>query len=205
MTTIYLLRHGALAGNSRERFVGQIDLPLAPEGIAHATAQAKALKNRNIAAIHCSDLLRCRQTAAIISEALQVPVTVHPELREVSLGIWEGLSRRKVAASWAEEFAAHGWDIEHYRPPGGESFGDCLARALPAWQAIVHDRHDAVAMVGHAGLNRVLLCHVLGQPIVEILRIEQDYGCINIVERNGSRPWVRLANGTPADLISAVA
>jgi hypothetical protein len=46
---------------------------------------------------------------------------------------------------------------------------------------------------------------MLRLPITEMFRIDQDYGCINVVERNGGRPWVRLANGTPADLAAASA
>jgi probable phosphoglycerate mutase len=201
MTTIYLLRHGALAGDSRERFVGQIDLPLAPEGIRQAETLAEALRDHDIAALHCSDLQRCRQTAGIIAGALHVPVTEHSALREISLGDWEGLPRREVAERWADQFAARGRNIEHYRPPGGESFADCLARALPIWEAILHGSHEAVAVIGHAGLNRVLLCHVLGLPIADMFRIGQDYGCINIVERNGDRSWVKLVNGSPSDLV----
>jgi probable phosphoglycerate mutase len=203
MTTTYLLRHGALAGNSRDCFVGQIDLPLAPEGVRQATALARALRGRGISAIHCSDLQRCRQTAAIIAGELHLPVEEHGELREIALGAWEGLPRCDVAERWADQFAARGRDIENFRPPAGESFADCLARALPTWQAITRPGREAVAVIGHAGLNRVLLCHVLGLPIAELFRIDQDYGCINLVERSGGRPWVKLANGKPADLAQA--
>ena len=203
MTTTYLLRHGALAGNSRDCFVGQIDLPLAAEGICQAAELARALRGRGIGAIHCSDLARCRQTAAALARELHLPFEQHGELREIALGAWEGLPRREVAARWADQFAARGRDIENFRPPGGESFADCLARALPVWQAITGPGREAVAVIGHAGLNRVLLCHVLGLPIAEMFRIEQDYGCINLVEHNGDRPWVRLANGKPADLAAA--
>jgi broad specificity phosphatase PhoE len=39
-----------------------------------------------------------------------------------------------------------------------------------------------IAIVSHGGINRVILCHLLGIPLENIFRVEQDYGCLNIVE-----------------------
>jgi broad specificity phosphatase PhoE len=176
MTTIYLLRHGALAGDNRDRFIGQTDLPLAPEGIQQAGAMAMALRERGIGAIHCSDLLRSRQTAEIIAGALGVAVSAHGALREVSLGEWEGLLRREVAERWADQFAARGRDMDGYRPPGGESFADCLGRAWPLWKSITHTDSKTIVVVAHAGVNRLLLCRLLGMPVQNMFRLGQDYG-----------------------------
>lgn len=200
MTTIYLLRHGSLLGDSQKRFVGQIDKPLSSEGIGQAKALAEALLPCPIGTVHCSDLRRSRQTAEIIAETLGVPLSEHRELREMSLGEWDGQARQEVAEEWAGEFVARGRAIENFQPPGGESFADCLARALPTWEAITASTDEAVAIVGHAGINRLLLCRLLGMPMAELFRLEQDYGCINIVEGYGGRTRVKLVNGSPTDL-----
>jgi probable phosphoglycerate mutase len=200
MTTIYLLRHGALAGDSRDRFIGQTDLHLAPEGIEQARAAALALRGGRIGAVHCSDLTRSRQTAQIFGDTLGLAASAHSELREVSLGEWEGLLRREVAERWADQFAARGRDIDHYRPPGGESFGDCLARAWPLWKSITRTDAEAVAIVGHAGVNRLLLCRLLGMPVQNMFRFGQDYGCVNVIELDRKRTRVRLINGRCASL-----
>ncbi|MBI5784428.1 MAG: histidine phosphatase family protein [Rhodocyclales bacterium] len=200
MTTIYLLRHGTLAGDSRDRFIGQTDLPLAPDGIAQAKAMAGALRGKGIAAIHCSDLTRSRDTAAVIGDALGLPVTAHAGLREVSLGEWEGLLRQEVATRRADEFTARGREMDSYRPPGGESFADCLARAWPVWKAITGTDTEAVAVVAHAGVNRLLLCRMLGMPVQNMFRLGQDYGCVNILELDRKGIRVRLINGRSANL-----
>jgi probable phosphoglycerate mutase len=200
MTTIYLLRHGALAGDSRDRFIGQLDLPSAPEGIRQAEALARALRDQQIDALHCSDLLRSRQTAEIIAGITGISIEKHPELREISLGDWEGLSRREAAARFPTEFAARGRDIENYRIPGGESFADCIQRALPVWNALLGCSSERIAIVGHAGVNRLLLCHLLGMPVANLFRIGQDYGCVNIIEQDGERIRVGLVNGRPGAL-----
>ena len=200
MTTIYLLRHGALAGDNRDRFIGQTDLPLAPEGLEQAKAATLALEGHGIAAIHCSDLTRSRQTAQIIGDGLGLIPSAHPELREVSLGEWEGLLRREVATRWANEFAARGRDIDTYRPPGGESFGDCLARIWPLWKSITFTDAEAIAIIGHAGVNRLLICRLLGMPVQNMFRLGQDYGCVNVIELERKNTRVRLINGRGTNL-----
>ena len=200
MTTIYLLRHGALAGDNRERFIGQTDLALAADGIRQAEAMAGALRDKGIAELHCSDLARSRQTAGIVGQAIGVAPSAHPELREVSLGDWEGLLRREVAERWADEFAARGRDMDTYRPPGGESFADCLARAWPIWKTITQADAANVAVVAHAGVNRLLLCRLLGMPVQNMFRLGQDYGCLNILELDRRNVRLRLLNGRVGDL-----
>lgn len=201
-TTIYLLRHGALAGDSRERFIGQTDLPLSEAGIAQAEAMGRALQGRGIAQVHSSDLQRSRDTAAIVATALGAgtPTQAHAALREVHLGEWEGLLRRDVALRWADAFAERGRDIDGYRPPGGESFADCLARAWPLWKTITHATVPALAVVAHAGVNRLLLCRLLGMPVQHMFRLGQDYGCVNVIELDRRNVRVRLLNGHCSEL-----
>ena len=200
MTTIYLLRHGALADDSRNRFIGQIDLPLAAEGIRQAQALAQTLRHENIGIIYCSDLLRSQQTAEIIADEINAPIEARRELREISLGNWEGLSRSEVKSTFPVQYAARGNDIENYRIPGGESFFECRLRALAAWEEILNCGSESVAVAGHAGINRLLLCHLLGIPVNNMFRIGQDYGCVNIVEQTNGRISVKLVNGRPADI-----
>ena len=200
MTIIYLLRHGSLLGDARDRFIGQTDLPLAPAGLEQAAIMAAAMRERGITAVHCSDLARSRQTADVVAQAIGASVTAHAELREVSLGDWEGLLRKEVAQRWADQFAARGRDIDHYRPPGGESFGDCLARAWPTWKAITGTDVQALAIVAHAGVNRLLLCRLLGMPVQNMFRLGQDYGCVNVIEVERRTVRVRLINGRCAGL-----
>lgn len=200
MTTIYLLRHGALADDSRDRFIGQVDLPLAAEGIRQAQALAQTLRHENIGIIYCSDLLRSKQTAEIIADEINAPIETRGELREISLGNWEGMSRSEIKSSFPAQYAERGKDIENYRIPGGESFADCRLRALAAWKSILNCGSERVAVVSHAGINRLLLCHLLGMPISNMFRIGQDYGCMNIVEQTNEHICIKLINGRPADI-----
>lgn len=200
VTSIFLLRHGALAADARERFVGQTDWPLSSEGARQADALGRVLREFDIDCVCCSDLLRTRQTAEIIVGNASLPILPRGDLREIALGEWEGLSRQEVAERFPEQYGARGSDIEGYRVPGGESFADCQSRVLGAWRDIVKLGLRRVVIVGHAGANRVLLCHLLGMPVASLFSLAQDYGCVNLIEYERARSDVRLINGRADDL-----
>ena len=42
----------------------------------------------------------------------------------------------------------------------------------------------------------MMLCHLLGMPLENIFRVEQDYACINIVEMWDEYPVVKKINYT---------
>ena len=43
---------------------------------------------------------------------------------------------------------------------------------------------------------RVILCHILGVPLENMFRVEQDYAALNIIEFWDTYPVVKLMNGT---------
>ncbi|KAF5033768.1 Histidine phosphatase superfamily [anaerobic digester metagenome] len=40
---------------------------------------------------------------------------------------------------------------------------------------------EPLAIVAHGGVNRVLLCRILGMPLENLFRLEQHYACINVL------------------------
>ena len=126
---------------------------------------------------------------AVYSEADRDAIYVHQSDQALCIG-----------PDAASEFAARGRDMDSYRPPGGESFADCLARAWPLWKSITNTDAEAIAIVAHAGVNRLLLCRLLGMPVQNMFRLGQDYGCVNVVEVERRNIRVRLINGRCANL-----
>jgi len=184
MRTIYLIRHGQPAVAGAERIcLSATDLPLSPEGTQQGERLRTYFSEIPLAAVFSSDLLRARETAAFLSETVR-PVS---GLREIGVGEWEGLTFREIRSRWPEEYALRGEDPVRYGIPGGEAPKDCVARALAALEGILADTEGDVAVVAHAGLNRLLLCHLLGQELKHYLEIPQPYGCVNILhEREGT-------------------
>lgn len=179
---IYLVRHGAVQlPPGGKRFIGQTDVPLSGDGLRQANDLREMLLHANLSAVYCSDLLRCVETARIISEPHGIVPVGRRDLREIFLGRWEGLTFGEVSLRYPEEFKARGLDIVNYRPPEGESFMDCACRVIPAFFDMLHSAEGNLLIVGHAGVNRILLCQAMGINLEKLFEIQQDYGCLNVI------------------------
>jgi probable phosphoglycerate mutase len=196
---LYLARHGSIVGNERRRYVGQSDIPLNDDGVTQAGRLAGFLARRDISCVFCSDLDRSLATARIIAGDRGLPIVPRRDLREVAMGVWEGCPVDEIADRFPADFATRGRDIETHRIAGGESFADLRRRAVVAMADIVATSTGDVAIVGHAGFNRVVLCQALGLPTANLFRIEQDYGCLNVLHCDGAGYRVALMNFVPAD------
>lgn len=191
---IYLLRHGEVQSVGGRHFIGQVDLPLSTNGLKQADILGHEFSRARLSGIYCSDLERSRMTAlAIAGKHRKDPVAV-PALREISLGHWEGRTFEEIKRKYPLEFRQRGLDIANYKPPEGESFYDCSRRAVAAFNDIVGQTTGNILLVGHAGVNRVILCHLLGMPLENLFRIAQDYACVNIIQQKDNVFQVKLVN-----------
>jgi probable phosphoglycerate mutase len=192
---LYLVRHGKIRQeDDQRRYIGQIDLPLAEEGRRQAEHLRRRMEHAEIGAAYCSDLIRSRKTAEIAAGG-RFEVVVRPDLREISMGEWEGRTLGEIARQSPDEYTARGEDIAGFRVPGGESFVECGRRVVFAFEDVLARSTGNVLIVGHAGVNRLILCHVLGMPVKNVFRIGQDYSCLNIIQVSNSGYQVKLING----------
>ncbi|PKN33904.1 MAG: histidine phosphatase family protein [Deltaproteobacteria bacterium HGW-Deltaproteobacteria-18] len=181
MSVIYLIRHGEITQSLPRRFVGQTDLPLTDRGREQIAAVAGFLAGRGVGRLLCSPLSRCVQSAGIIGAALGIVPESVPDLREIALGTWEGLTVDEVRERFPGRYEARGRNLAGFRPPGGESFADVQRRAWTAFEETTADLEEPLAIVAHGGVNRVILCRILGMQLENLFRLEQDYACVNIL------------------------
>lgn len=200
MSGMWLVRHGSLPPNPERRMVGTRDIPLSDTGRAQIRAMARQFVpelvqgqmqgvGQGVGAVICSDLDRCRETAALLldnmPEACQQgrpPLHVESGLREISLGLWQGMTRAEIESTWPGAYAARGQDMAHYCPPEGESFMQAQRRALAAlarWRRAYPGA--TLLVVSHAGIIGTLLAHYLALPLRHVLQIPQHYGCRSFV------------------------
>lgn len=197
MTTLLLLRHGEIPQAQPRRFVGQRDLPLTALGRRQAELWAAALEDVPLASAWCSSLSRCRDTARIILAGRSCQATPLDELREVSLGAWEGCSVDEVRQRFPGAYEARGADLANVAPAQGESFAQAQARAWGALQRILAPGPERVLVVAHAGINRTLICHALGLPLDQLFSLGQDYAALNVLTFSKQRPPVLQALNLP--------
>lgn len=195
-TNLYLVRHGDVLRAAGKSYIGQIEAPLSGEGIQQARALHEWLQPVQFSRVLSSDLARALHTAEIIAGP-SVPIEKLAALREIDLGAWEGLTFQQIEQRYPEAYAARGRDLENWSPPGGESFAACCARAMNALDEILDSSHGNVLIVAHAGINRLILCGILGIPVAKLHSIGQDYGCVNVIQYSGARARLQLLNYTP--------
>lgn len=180
MSTIFLLRHGAIIQQRPRRFVGQTDFPLTMEGREQASLWREALAEVPLAGAVVSDLTRCRETAALALEGRGIVPRLEPRLREINLGLWEGLTVKEVGERYPGSYQRRGCDLADCRPEGGESFADVQDRAVAALGELA-ECDGIFLVVAHGGVNRTILCHALGIPLEHLFRLGQDYCRLNIL------------------------
>jgi probable phosphoglycerate mutase len=170
---VHLVRHGQSTWNVVRRVQGQTaHVPLTTLGERQARQAAGRLAGSGACAVYSSDLRRALQTARPIAQALGVSITEDPDLRERSLGRFEGLDSEDV---WAAADAA--WTDPGWRPPGGESIldvGDRVQRFLARLR--VRAAGGPVVVVTHGDTAAIVAGLMRGFPASAL-------------------PWTQLANG----------
>lgn len=156
-----IVRHGQTEWNALHRYQGHTDIQLNDTGRSQAISLGRYLQHKEqVEAIYCSDLSRSRETADLIAQAVNLPVTSDPRLREINFGRWEGLTFSQVYEQFRREFDDWFNHTAEFRAPGGESFQQLLARSLQALQEIANEHEGTVVVATHGGVIMALLYHL---------------------------------------------
>lgn len=210
---VYLIRHGLTEWNAVHRYQGQTDVPLSQVGRAQAARVAQRLRAVRLDAVWSSDLSRAHETALQIAAPHDLDVRRDPRLRELSLGVLEGLTRDEVAVR--HPAFLEGWRLEpHLRrapdsptagQPGGghkgEHLGDVQVRAWAALEDIRRAHPDkaspqSVAVVSHGYAILTLLCRALDLPLPHFRRLWIDTASVTELRTTPTGWSVRRVNDT---------
>jgi broad specificity phosphatase PhoE len=191
-TTILLARHGESDWNRAGRWQGYADRPLTELGREQARALADRLEEIELEAVYSSDLLRARQTAEIVAATKSLQVTTVPELREVDVGSWSGLTRAEAERRFPDGFAR--WQAGGEGWSDGETYGQLGERVVGAIRRIAAD-HDGgrVLVVAHGGSIRAVHAAALGVDVHAYRRIQR-------VEPNATLSAVCIEDGRLTEL-----
>lgn len=154
---LLLIRHGesqaARPGESFPMKDGHGDPALHPNGHAQAVAVGERLKSESLAAIYVTTLQRTHQTAAPLAAHLGLVPVEEPDLREVSLGDWDGGEYRIRAANNDPAFQRARAAQEWGEIPGAETTAALQKRVLAGLMRIAKRHPDErVAAFVHGGV-----------------------------------------------------
>jgi broad specificity phosphatase PhoE len=172
VTTILLARHGESDWNRAKRWQGQADRPLTDLGRRQAEELADRLADTELDAVYSSDLRRAADTADAVARRRGLTVQTTPDLREVDVGAWSGLTRAEAEAQFPDAYerwleGGEGWD-------DGETYEQLATRVLGAIKAI-GETHDGgrVLVVAHGGTIRAIHAAALGVDVHTYRRIQR--------------------------------
>ena len=153
--TIIVARHGA-ANYANPDVIAEDDGRLTDTGRAQALTLAESLRDRKVATIISSNMVRAVQTAEIVAGVLGVSVTVTPGLREFAVGDYVGqpYSPELFGPVW------DGWlagDLS-IGCPGAETGADVVRRFRAELETLVDQyRGETVLAISHGGAMSLAL------------------------------------------------
>ncbi len=180
---LLLARHGQSVWNAERRFQGATDVALSDLGRAQAVALGQALRGFRIAAAYVSPFRRAVETAEIALADAGVPLVPLDELRELSLGAWEGCTVDEVRAQDGDPYRAWLLAPHDCPPPGGEPLDVVAERMRAAVERIAaaHGPDDDVLVVAHGGVISVYACALLGCSFNTLWRLRVDNASLTVV------------------------
>lgn len=157
---IYLMRHGA---DPSDRYGGWSTFGLTEKGREQVRSAARSLHGKGIRHIYASDLVRAKESAEIVAEALSLDITYLPQFRESNNGLLAGMLKTEAA----EKYPGIYWNaLDWSEPwPEGESPSAFFHRIKNAWldfKEKTGERH--VLLVSHGGVMNIILCLENGIP-----------------------------------------
>lgn len=150
---IYFVRHGETISNKNNTTTGWVDSPLNDEGIEQARKTCLEMP-LDFSEIYCSDLIRCKQTAEIINQKLNLPIKYDARLRERNFGSLGGVSWNEISSEMKEIDKLQKYNYTSY---GGESVEDVRKRLFDFIDEIRQNKKDRkILIVTHGGIIRML-------------------------------------------------
>lgn len=203
-TTVILVRHGRTDDTDQHRARGggtagpALNIPgqrQAGQVAKLLTEHAEAVPSSKIisgpssmsllgsrpVAVVASPLLRSRQTAIVIAEALGLEPQFEDDWAEVSLGDWDGLGYAAMASGWPETF--RDWRRSTaVAPPNGESLEDVAKRVGAACDRLLAKYPGrTVVVVSHTAPIRTVLARALAAGPAALWRLRVDPTGISVV------------------------
>ena len=189
---IFICRHGESTFNVRGLIGG--DASLSPRGVKFSRALAEYINSGALAddsqggaeeiSLWSSTMRRARETAAELKCKRLVEWRA---LREIEVGVCDGLSYEQVKTRFPDEYRSRHHDKLRYRYPRGESYLDVITRLEPVIYELERQEKPLI-IVAHQAVLRCLYAYFLDLPADEIpflsiplhtlIRLEAKvYGC----------------------------
>lgn len=190
---VFIVRHGETDYNVEHRWQGHLDIPLNRRGRQQAQLLANYLQNEVVDGIFASDLKRAYGTAQAIADLKGLPIIADARLREINVGIFQGMSNTQIQATYPEDKIQ--WDMNYqFAPHNGESRFAVQNRVYEAWQDATNNELNAIILVSHGGTIRMLLEKLFPERTERLKLLNTS---VSIIDRQANTWFPTELNITP--------
>jgi len=173
---VFLVRHTEVALRWTNRCYGCTDVGLSRTGRQQAAELATKLAAQPITAVIHSGLERTVYLAHWLANMKGVAPTLDVRWQERNFGTWEGRGWHSIWKETGDAMDGMFTDPAGYRPGGGETTAELVARSLEAWDAL--PRQGIVVVVSHGGPIAAVRNTLAGAPLSDILNYRVATGTV---------------------------
>lgn len=157
-TRIHLIRHGETEWNVERRMQGHLNSPLTERGRFQVRQLRKAIGRIDVA--YSSPSGRALETAEIILNGALKKIGRVSGLKEINLGIWEGMQIGRVEKEYPKEYKTFWSKPSKFSVVQGETFFEVQDRAVKAvLDAARTHKGESILLVSHAATIKAILAH----------------------------------------------
>lgn len=126
---LVLIPAAPTAWDAERRLAGSADIPPLPSALPALEAQLAGLSVQP-ARVVCGPEEACRTVAKGLGQRLKKTPKGYAELREIGLGLWEGMLRTEAEQRYASAYGLWVEDPSLVLPPEGEALGEAKTRLM---------------------------------------------------------------------------
>jgi len=181
MARIIFVRHNETVWNAENRIQGQLDLELSEFGEKQAEVLSEALSSFDFDCVYTSPLIRALRTSEIICKKNQTLITV-PELAEIFLGPWQGLTVSEVKERFLNDYNAFRESPELYESDVMETLQDLGERFSGFIKEIMYHENKVYCVVSHGTAMRAGLAKLIFGDVKYMNNLVFENGSITEVD-----------------------
>lgn len=202
MPRYLLIRAAATEWDEEDRIRGDLDVPVSAAGRAELEARLRDVARYKFRQCWAGTDQPADETGSRVAAVTGCRLRHHAGLREVRLGLWQGLLRsdvrrkhRRVYAEWLE-------DPARFVPAGGEALSQVAERVRAALRDIGGKARpeELIALVTAPLVAAVVACTVEERPLRQLWQVHDAAAALRVVGARvgtGVEPENRSENNGP--------
>ncbi|NLY20010.1 MAG: histidine phosphatase family protein [Tissierellia bacterium] len=185
---IYLTRHGETEWNKMGKLQGWKNSNLTEKGIEDANNLKDLISDVPFDLVYTSDLGRAVSTTEILTSDRDNPkIVITERLRELSLGIWEGMTYDDTKLNYPNEYHDYIYNPQLYKPEIGEDYSDLMSRVNSVLDEIINSDAENVLIVTHGVTLMAIINAINNTPIENFWNEDVVHGAsLTIINYNNN-------------------